>query len=226
VYHDARIERGLDLAQQEAVELSLTQVNVPAQAIRHLKLLSRASKITPDSIVDSNLAPPGAGLRVKRLPLNTLRENVIILSRNCHLLRPDRFAGIRKLQIRHDHVTLIPSLDIAEEGFLLADDEVGVTDPAFSRLGVGEDERVEVSPARASAGFDAVRAKVLGEVLTKAEMTSVITDISAHRYSDMEIAAFLVACANFLTTQRAGRHDRRHGGVGCASDLAVTVDRR
>jgi hypothetical protein len=194
VYHDARIERGLDLAQQEAVELSLTQVNVPAQAIRHLKLLSRASKITPDSIVDSNLAPPGAGLRVKRLPLNTLR---------------DRFAGIRKLQIRHDHVTLIPSLDIAEEGFLLADDEVGVTDPAFSRLGVGEDERVEVSPARASAGFDAVRAKVLGEVLTKAEMTSVITDISAHRYSDMEIAAFLVACANFLTTQRAGRHDRR-----------------
>lgn len=148
-------------------------------------------------------SPPGApkGLRVKRLPLNTTRENIIALPRGCSLLRPERFAGFRKLEVRNGNVSLIASLEIAEDGALLADDEVGVTDPAFRRLCVAEGERVQVSPAQTPASFDAVRAKVMGEVLDRERIGAVIADISAYRYSDMEIAAFLVACANFLTPQ-------------------------
>ena len=144
---------------------------------------------------------PLEGLKVRRLPLNTLRENVIALTRGCRALRPERFAGSRKLQVRNGKATLIASLDIAEAGALLADDEVGLTEPAFRRLGVQEGQRVEVTPARPPESLDWVRAKIEGRVLSREQMAAVIGDLSAHRYSDMEIAAFLIACANFLTAQ-------------------------
>jgi len=141
------------------------------------------------------------GLRVKRLPLNTFRENVIVLGRNCSALHPERFAGSRKLAVRSALTSIIASLDIAEGGDLVANDEVGLTEPAFRRLGVKEGERVAVTPAPAPASLDSVRAKIGGHVLSRIEMAAVIADLSAHRYSDMEIAAFLIACANFMTTQ-------------------------
>lgn len=146
--------------------------------------------------------PPGpcAVLRIRRLPLDTLRENIIVLARDCRVLKPERFAGTRKMSVRGGGVTLIASLDIAEAGTLLADDEVGLTEPAFRRLGLEEGDRVELSPAPEPASLDAVRAKVGGAILDPDQMRSVISDLSAHRYSDMEVAAFLIACANFLTT--------------------------
>jgi thymidine phosphorylase len=158
--------------------------------------------MAPRERPDRAAAPAQAfGLKVKRLPLNTFRENVIVLGRNCSALHPERFAGSRKLTVRSARTSIIASLDIAEEGDLLANDEVGLTEPAFRRLGVREGERVEVSPARAPASLDCVRAKIGGQVLSRSEMAQVIGDLAAHRYSDMEIAAFLIACANFLTTQ-------------------------
>ncbi len=141
------------------------------------------------------------GLKVRRLPLDTLRENVVVLSRTCRALKPERFAGSRKLAVKGPFGDLIATLDIADAGALIADDEVGLTEPAFRRLGVKEGERVQLSPARQPDSLDAVRAKIEGEVLTPAQMGAVIGDLAAHRYSDMEIAAFLIACANFLTPE-------------------------
>lgn len=146
-------------------------------------------------------ASSARSLKVKRLPLSTLRENVIVLARGCRALKPERFAGSRKLQVRAGESTLIASLDIAEPGVLLADDEVGLTEPAFRRLGVQEGQAIEVVPARSPESLDWVRAKIGGQVLSREQMAGVIGDLSAHRYSDMEIAAFLIACANFLTAQ-------------------------
>lgn len=140
-----------------------------------------------------------ACLKVRRLPLNTLRENVIVLSSTCRALKPERFAGIRKLQVSHDGARLIASLDIAESGTLLADDEVGLTEPAFRRLGVRDGEAVSLAPAPAPASLGGLKAKIGGEVLSASQMEAIIADLSAHRYSDMEIAAFLIASANFLT---------------------------
>ncbi|MGZ3276021.1 MAG: thymidine phosphorylase family protein [Caulobacteraceae bacterium] len=139
-------------------------------------------------------------VKVKRLPLNTLRENVIVLSRACTVIKPERFAGTRKLSVKNGDKELIATLNIADAGGLLADDEVGLTEPAFRRLGIREGQSVRLSPARPPASLDAVRDKIQGQVLNAAQMNAIISDLSAYRYSDMEIAAFLISCANFLTT--------------------------
>lgn len=139
-------------------------------------------------------------LKVKRLPIDTLRENVVALSRSCDALKPDRFAGTRKLALHNGARELIAVLDIVDPGTLLADDEIGLTEPAFRRLCVQEGQCVELEPSRAPASLDDVRAKIQGEVLSRAQFGAIMADLAAHRYSDMEIAAFLIACANFITT--------------------------
>ena len=137
---------------------------------------------------------------MKRLPLDTLRENVVVLSRTCRVIKPERFAGSRKMAVVNGGARIIASLDIADSGTLLEEEEVGVTEPAFTRLGVREGQRVHLAPAPSPASLDGVRRKIGGEILTPDQMSAIVDDISAHRYSDMEIAAFLIACANFLTT--------------------------
>ena len=45
-----------------------------------------------------------------------------------------------------------------------------------------------------------VRRKIDGDVLRESEVAAVIRDIADHRYSPMEIGAYLVACAGFMST--------------------------
>ncbi|HEX9835559.1 MAG TPA: thymidine phosphorylase family protein, partial [Alphaproteobacteria bacterium] len=47
--------------------------------------------------------------------------------------------------------------------------------------------------------LDAVRAKIGGARLSEPEIVSIVKDIAAHRYSKMEIAAFLAASAGLMT---------------------------
>jgi thymidine phosphorylase len=52
-------------------------------------------------------------------------------------------------------------------------------------------------PARS---LEAVHAKIRGKELSPASLEAVIRDIAGLRYSKMELAAFVVACAGFLST--------------------------
>ena len=44
-----------------------------------------------------------------------------------------------------------------------------------------------------------MRGKIHGATLTLAELTDVVEDLVSHAYSDMEVAAFLIDCASFMT---------------------------
>jgi thymidine phosphorylase len=69
-------------------------------------------------------APDGACCRLKArpLPLDTFRENVIVLARDNTVLRPERLAGVRRVEVKARGVTLLASPDIADDPNLLAAD--------------------------------------------------------------------------------------------------------
>lgn len=139
-------------------------------------------------------------LRIRRIPLDTLRENVAVLASNCVALRPEAFQAFKRLEVHNGARSIIASLDICHDHSMVAPDEIGLTEPAFRRLGVQEGGTVTIAPARSPQSLEHVRAKIVGETLDKHQIESIIHDIVGYRYSDMEIAAFLVACAGFLTT--------------------------
>ncbi len=139
-------------------------------------------------------------LRIRRVALDTLRENVAVLSASCAALRPEAFQAFRRLKIDHESRTLIASLDVTHDPALVGPDEIGLTDPAFRRLGLSEGTEVSVSPAQRPQSLDAVGEKISGATLTGLQIETIVQDIAAYRYSDMEIAAFLVGCAGFMTS--------------------------
>ena len=81
---------------------------------------------------------------------------------------------------------------------MLADDEVGLSKQAFDDLGVPEGTRVDLRRAAAPRSRDALRAKVRGKALAEDEYARLLGDIVAGRYSEGEIAAFLVSATRSL----------------------------
>ncbi|SUS03337.1 putative thymidine phosphorylase [uncultured Defluviicoccus sp.] len=139
-------------------------------------------------------------LKIRPIKLDTMGENVVILARDCSALRPDRLAGFRKVDVQVNGGRIVANVLIADGIENLAANEIGLPQPALRRLGVkpGDDAYVSIAPPAAS--LDAVRAKIRGEELTREEIKAVVEDLAQHRYSDMEVAAFLIATSSFMTT--------------------------
>ncbi|HZP70266.1 MAG TPA: thymidine phosphorylase family protein [Pseudolabrys sp.] len=138
-------------------------------------------------------------LKVRRVNLDTGRENVVVISRRSTALRPEVFRGFSRVELRCGAKVMLATLLITDDG-LVGVDEIGLAEPAFRRFSEHAGCLVTVSPAMRPNSLDAVRAKIQGRALEHNEIKSIIDDIVHYRYSDMEIAAFLVSSANFMTS--------------------------
>jgi len=125
--------------------------------------------------------PPITRLKVRPMRFDTLRENVVLLSRGCPALRPERLAAFRKLDVRVGGSTITASIHICDDPMLLSDADIGVCEPALRRLRAKAGDEAEVSLAQPAPSLDSVRAKIRGEELSAAEIPSIVADLAAHR---------------------------------------------
>jgi thymidine phosphorylase len=153
-------------------------------------------------------------LTVRPLAIDTFRENLVLLSRDCRALRPERLAGVRKVEVSAGGRTVMAGVVICDDPALVGPDEAGLTEPAFRRLGVPAGAAVRITPAPPPKGAPALRAKIAGETLTAAQINDVVHDLADHRWSDIEISAFLVACASFMTAGETLDLTRAMAGAG------------
>src|SRR4249920_3330650 len=86
-------------------------------------------------------------LKVRRVSLDTGRENVIVISRHSKALRPDVFRGFSRVELRRDSKVLLATLLITDEDALVGPDEIGIAEPAFRRFAEPVGSLVTVSPA-------------------------------------------------------------------------------
>lgn len=155
---------------------------------------------------------------MRPIGLDTMGENVVVLTRNCIALRPERLAGFRKVDVRVNGAQIVASVLIADGIDGLGDREIGITQPALRRLDVKPGDHAQISVAPGAASLDAVRAKIRGEELSHDELRAVVEDLAAHRYSDLEVAAFLIASASFMTTNEVLELTR------CMADAGSRLD--
>ncbi|WP_114392494.1 thymidine phosphorylase family protein [Oleisolibacter albus] len=153
-------------------------------------------------------------LRLKRLGISTATENVAFLSAACTAYRAAEFVGTDKVEVRADGKRLYAVLNIVQDPALLAPDCLGLSVEAAARLGLPDGAPVRLNHPRPPKSRDGIRAKIEGEVLSDADLAAIVADIAAHRYSKVEIAAFLVACAGFMTTAEVLGLTRAMAGVG------------
>jgi len=139
-------------------------------------------------------------LTLRHLAIDTFRENVAFLNRRCTRYHVEDFLGLGRVEVRNDGRSLLAVLNIVDDPAILGPDEIGLSGPAFRHLGLPEGVQVHLVPPTPPRSFDLVRAKVTGTALGDDDLAAVIRDITDHRYSKIEIAAFLIACASFMTT--------------------------
>ncbi|MGZ3408774.1 MAG: thymidine phosphorylase family protein [Xanthobacteraceae bacterium] len=143
---------------------------------------------------------PRPQLKIRRVNLDTGRENVVVISRRSQALRPEIFRGFSRVELKCNSRVLLATLLLTDDDAQVGPDELGVAEPAFHRLAEPVGTLVTVTPAPPPDSLDAVRAKIQGRTLTTFEIGAIVDDIAHYRYSDMEIAAFLVGSASFMTS--------------------------
>lgn len=137
-------------------------------------------------------------LKIKKIALDTGRENIAVISRHSKALRPDVFRGFSRVEIRHASKALLATLMITDDEAMVSPDELGLAEPAYRRFGEAGGALASIVPAPSPESLESVRAKIGGHTLGDAEIAAIVRDLAAHRYSDMEVAAFLVGSASFL----------------------------
>lgn len=153
-------------------------------------------------------------LKLRRVPIDTHRENVAFLSRDCKEYRAEEFKALAKVEVSRGERTILATLNLVDHAALVGPDELGLSEQAFRLLGLPEGARVALCQATPPASLDSVRAKIRGRTLSDAEYHAIIADVAAHRYSKMELAAFLVSTAGFMTTEEVLALTRAIADIG------------
>jgi len=138
---------------------------------------------------------------IKRVPIDTHPENTAFLLRHGNGYSPEQFQALRKIRISTGCHGILATLAIVDDEAIIGPGEIGLGEQAFRRLGCLEGTEVEIAQARPPASLESVRRKIGGDTLGDSEIAAIVRDIAAHLYSPMEIGAFLVACAGFMSTQ-------------------------
>jgi thymidine phosphorylase len=137
--------------------------------------------------------------RLKHMPLDTLREHVIVIHaetvRSGNLgfnpLDRVRVTGVDTSGKRRE---ITGVLNFCRDS-LLQPNEIGLSDEAFHDLALPEDAPVNAGLAVAPQSVDLVRDKLGGARLDRAAFEAILRDVAARRYSRVELSMFVLACA-------------------------------
>jgi thymidine phosphorylase len=170
---------------------------------------------------------PRPELKIRRVNLDTGRENVAVISRRSKALRPEVFRGFSRVELRRNSKVLLATLLITDDDSLVGTGELGLAEPAFRRFAEPVGRFVTVTPAPPPDSLDAVRAKIQGHTLNSVQVSAIIDDVAHYRYSDMEIAAFLVSSASFMTSKEllALAHAMAQAGTQLTWKQSLVVDK-
>jgi len=135
-----------------------------------------------------------ANLSLRRVAIDTWRENVVYLNRDCDVYRAEGFQALAKVEIRANGKRILATLNVVDDASIVACNEIGLSEDAFAQLGVPDGHLVAIAQAEPPESMAALFRKIDGERLNRDEFHAIVRDIAAHRYSKIELTAFVVAC--------------------------------
>ncbi|MCB1724092.1 MAG: thymidine phosphorylase family protein [Gammaproteobacteria bacterium] len=136
-------------------------------------------------------------LQLRRVAIDTYKENVAYLHRDCLVYRSEGFQALSKVEIQPagDGVSVLATLNVVEDAEITAPGQIGLSLQAFEQLGLPEGTPATVGHAKPPESLHAVHRKIAGQRLDFEDYVDITHDIVANRYAKIEMAAFLVACS-------------------------------
>jgi thymidine phosphorylase len=135
-----------------------------------------------------------APLTLRRVAIDTYRENVAYLHRDCEIYRAEGFQALSKVEVRANGKRILASLNVVDDSGIVSCQQLGLSEDAFAQLGLPDGHEVSISQAEPAKSIPALHRKIAGERLNLDDFSSIVQDIAEHRYSKIELTAFVVAC--------------------------------
>ncbi|WP_223807962.1 thymidine phosphorylase family protein [Marinobacter sp. R17] len=133
-------------------------------------------------------------LKAFPMGIDTHQELVVYMRDDCHLCRSEGFVASNRLNVSCGGRSIIAVLNVVYGGHI-PHGHIGLSNSALERLWVRPGTPLTIKHAPPIRSLAAVRKKVFGHTLSDHDITAIIDDVTRHRYSDIEIAAFLSVCA-------------------------------
>ena len=134
-----------------------------------------------------------AQLSIRRVGIDTWRENVAYLHRECPVVRAAGFQALAKVTVRADGMAINAVLNVVDDDHIVGACELGLSEDAFARLQVAEGHAAAIAHAEPAPSLVALHRKIAGERLAREDWHAIIRDVAAARYTKIELAAFVVA---------------------------------
>lgn len=148
---------------------------------------------------------PAARLTLVRLGIDTYREFVIYMNRDCPICRSEGFVVRSRIAVRLGDRSIVATLNVVDPE-LLAEDRASLSESAWSALEARPGDIVELAHPAPLRSESFLRKKVYGGRLEGDETRAIVQEIAGGLYDDIHLAAFITA------------------GAGKGLDLQETID--
>jgi thymidine phosphorylase len=139
-----------------------------------------------------------SALQLRQVGIDTYRENVAYLHRDCQIYRSAGFQALAKVEVRsHCGTQKIQAvLNVVDDARIVTPEQLGLSEQAFQQLSLPEETSICIAHATPPVSIEAVHRKIAGERLDYSDYLSITREIAENRYAKIEMAAFLVACSD------------------------------
>ena len=139
-------------------------------------------------------APLHPQLPLRRLGIDTYQEPVIYMHADCAICRSEGFAAQSRIVVALGARSVIATLNVIRSEWL-SPHEVALSESAWSALAAHEGDLATLSHPEPLESFAAVRAKLYDRAFPEHALRDIVRDITLGRYSGLQMAAFVSACA-------------------------------
>ena len=107
------------------------------------------------------------GLKLRRGAIDTFKENVAYVHRECNVYRSEGFQALSKIEVCGEGTDqqILTTLNVVDDESITTPGQLGLSHEAFQQLGLPEGSVVSVSHARPAVSLGAVHRKIAGERL-------------------------------------------------------------
>ena len=137
---------------------------------------------------------PRNPLVARRLGIDTRHDADVFLREDSHIVRAEGFTAHARVRVTNGHNSIIATLNHVSSA-ILHHNEAGLSEAAWKRLKLDHGGNVRVSHPAPLESLSMLRGKVYGRRLDAQSLATIIGDVTAGRYSDIDLAAFITACS-------------------------------
>lgn len=138
-------------------------------------------------------------LTLKKLPISSFNENLAYIHRDCVAYKVDDLSALTKIEIHGGVKTVYAFLQVVDDPRLVKATELALNNEAFKQLNLPEGANISITLSSPPPSLASIKRKIAGNILSSGEYSSIVNDIAARRYSNMDIASFLVASGSFMS---------------------------